>query len=141
MLSPGARRVCTGVTLVELIAFLVVVSIGAVALLGAYRNILPRAPTPAQITQASLLAQERMALILGERAAKGYASLNLDPCASSVLAFCTSFPNGFGAPTVVGANALVPWQGNPTTSYRQITVTATGPGGISLSYVAVLANY
>jgi Tfp pilus assembly protein PilE len=126
-------RACGGVTLVELIAFLVVISIAAVALLGLYRNVLPRAPTPAQITRAGLLAQERMELIVAQRAILGFSSVALDPCRVSAAGICT-LPSGFSI-QVVGDNVA------PTPPSRQITVTVSAAGQQLAQQVVVLTSY
>jgi len=139
MLSARAIPVSGGATLVELIAFLVIVSIGAVALLGSYWNILPRAPTPAQITQATLLAQERLELISAQRSILGFGSLALDPCRSSAVGVCTP-PRGFSI-QVVGDNALVAWLSNPATTHRQVTVEVSASGTRLARQITVFTNY
>jgi Tfp pilus assembly protein PilE len=133
MLNLMGRRACAGVTLVELIAFLVVISIGAVALLGSYRNILPRAPTPAQVTQANLLAQERMELIIGQKALLGFSSVALDPCRTSSVGVCT-LPSGFSI-VVVGDNVA------PTPPTRQVTVTVSASGTQLARQVVQFSSY
>ena len=147
MLSARVPRELAGVTLVELVAFLVVISIGAVALLGSYRNILPRAPTPAQITQAALLAQERMELIAGNRGVLGssisaaFATTALDPCPSA-NAFCPLSSPGFGMQVLGGGTTAVAWLANPTTTHRQVTVTVSSASGTQLAQlITVFTNY
>ena len=68
-----------GFTLLEMIVFIVIVGVAAVALFQMFRQTLPRSPTPGQLVQATQLAQERMELILGRRGVVSYAALN-DPC-------------------------------------------------------------
>ena len=89
-----ARRAATqhGVSLIELIAFIVIMGISVVALLSMYRAVLPHGVTPAQITLATQLAQERMELLLGQRDASGYSTTVLtDPCVGGTPpAICTS---------------------------------------------------
>lgn len=147
MLSARVPRELAGVTLVELVAFLVVISIGAVALLGSYRNILPREPTPAQITQATLLAQERMELIAGNRGVLGssisaaFATTALDPCPSA-NAFCPLSSPGFGMQVLGGGTTAVAWLANPTTTHRQVTVTVSSASGTQLAQlITVFTNY
>jgi Tfp pilus assembly protein PilE len=143
MLIVARRRVAKGVTLVELIAFLVVVSIGAVALLGSYRNILPRAPTPAGITRASLLAQERMELIVGQRTGLGYSSTALDPCPGTQPPCVTVI--GFTV-SVSGVSSVVGWPSDTAPNRllnRIITVTVTDSStNIQLAQQqTILSNY
>ena len=110
--------------------------------MGSYTSILARAPTAAQITQATQLAQERMELILSQKDVLGYNSLGLDPCPPA-SAVCPTLPLGFIASAVGATTASAPWPANPDTSqYRLITVTVTGPQGKQLIQLqSVLANY
>src|SRR5450830_1639346 len=80
-----------GVSLIELIAFIVIMGISVVALLSMYRAVLPRGATPAEITVATHLAQERMELLLGQRIVDGYSTVGLnDPCVGGTPpAICT----------------------------------------------------
>ena len=131
-----------GFTLVEMVIFIVIISVAAVALFQTFRQMLPRSPTPAQLAQATQLAQERMELILGRRSVTGYAALN-DPCVGGTPpAICTTT---FGyVVSVEGINAPPPvpvaWNGNPTADFKLITVKVT-LGILLAQYDAVVANY
>jgi len=127
-----------GVSLIELIAFIVIMGISVVALLSMYRAVLPRGATPAQITLATQLAQERMELILGQREARGYSPVaSLDPCPGPAI--CT--PTTGYTVSVSGASSPVLWS-DVTGNYRQIGVRVVGPDGNQLaSLSAVIANY
>ena len=127
-----------GVTLIELIAFIVIMGIAAVALLSMYRAVLPHGVTPAQITLATQLAQERMELILGQRAARGYSPVvSLDPCPGA--AACTP-PSGYSV-VVNGVSTPVLWS-DVSGNYREIGVRVLGGDGKQLaSLSAVIANY
>lgn len=135
------RRIkrAAGLTLVEMVVFIVIVGIAAFALLRSFGGLLPRSPTGAQLTQASQVAQERMELILGRYAAAGFSAVN-DPCVGGTPpAICTP-PTGY-AVAVSGVAAPVVWNGNPLTNYKLVTVTASF-GGIQLAQEnMVLANY
>jgi hypothetical protein len=125
-----------GVTLIELIAFIVIMGIASMTLLSMYRAVLPRGVTPAEISVATQLAQERMELILGQRAVVGYSPL-VDPCAASAAAVCTA-PAGYGVSSVIVGG----WSGIPVTTYREIGVTVLGPDGTQHARLsAVVANY
>ena len=125
-----------GVTLVELIIFIVIMGISAVALLSMYRAVLPHGVTPAQITLATQLAQERMELILGQRAASGYSPI-VDPCPGPAI--CT--PTAGYSVIVSGVNPPVLWS-DVTGNYRQIGVRVLGPDGNQrANLLAVIANY
>ena len=127
-----------GVTLVELIVFIVIMGIAAVALLSLYRAVLPRGATPAEITLATELAQERMELILGQRAARGYSPVpGLDPCPGPAI--CT--PTTGYSVIVTGISPPVLWS-DVSGDYRQIGVRVLGPDGNQrASLAAVIADY
>jgi len=142
---PGGA-VQRGVSLIELVAFIVIMGIAVVALLSMYRAVLPRGATPAEITLATQLAQERMELILGQRIVDGYSTAVLnDPCVGGVPpAICTNqfTPSGLYSIIVTGINPAVQWSGISTTSYRMFGVKVLGPDGIQLANLsAVIANY
>jgi hypothetical protein len=133
--TPGAGQ--GGVTLIELIAFIVIMGIAVIALLSMYRAVLPRGATPAQITLANELAQERMELILGQRVASGYSPL-VDPCPGPAV--CTPTTAGYSV-VVYGVSPPVLWN-DATGNYRQIGVKVLGPNGNQFaSLSAVIANY
>ena len=129
-----------GLSLIELIAFIVIMGISVTALLSMYRAVLPRGATPAQITLATQLAQERMELLLGRRAARGYSpvvALDLDPCPGAAI--CTS-PTGYSV-IINGVSPPVLWS-DVTGNYRQIGVQVLGPDNNQLAILsAVIASY
>ena len=125
-----------GFSLIELIAFIVIMGIAAVALLSMYRAVLPRGATPAEITLATELAQERMELILGQRVAGGYSPL-ADPCVVSAAAVCTP-TSGYAVSSVIVGG----WSGIPATSYKEIAITVLGPDGTQRAKLsALVADY
>jgi prepilin-type N-terminal cleavage/methylation domain-containing protein len=132
-----------GFTLTELIVVIVVTGFAGAALLQLSFT-RAGAPTPAQITLADQLAQERMELILGTRHTLGFSSI-VDPCASGTPTPCTTV-SGYTI-TLRGVPSALPspesWSVDPDpTHFRQVTVTVTGPTGTQLSsLVAVLGNY
>jgi hypothetical protein len=134
-----------GVTLIELIVFIVIMGICVVALLSMYRAVLPHGLTPAQITLATQLAQERMELILGQRVVDGYSTATFtDPCvgaASPVICTNQFTPPGLYSIVVTGINPAVQWSGTANT-YRMFGVKVLGPDGTQLANLsAVIANY
>lgn len=136
--AAGTRAAQRGMTLIEIIVFIVIMGISVVALLSMYRAVLPHGTTPAQITLATQLAQERMELILGQRVARGYSPVtSLDPCPGAAI--CTP-PPGYSV-VVNGANSPVVWSG-VTSIYRQIGVQVLGPDNNQLAILsAVIGNY
>ena len=148
MSALSARREAAqrGVSLIELIAFIVIMGISVVALLSMYRAVLPRGVTPAQITLATQLAQERMELLLGQRDASGYSTAVLtDPCSGGTPpAICTNqfTPSGLYSIVVTGVNPPLQWSGISTDSYRMLGVKVLGPDGGQLANLsAVIGNY
>jgi len=130
----------SGFTLVEVVVFMVIVGVAAFALLRSFGSVLPRGPTGAQITQASQLAQERIELILGRYQAVGFTAVN-DPCVGGTPpTICTTVPTGYTF-VVDGFAPLVPWNGNPVTNYKLITVTVSFGGRQLAQENAVLASY
>lgn len=135
-----------GLSLIELIAFIVIMGISVTALLSMYRAVLPRGATPAQITLATQLAQERMELLLGRRVASGYSTVMLtDPCVGGTPpAICTDqfTPSGLYSISVTGISPVVQFSGLSTNSYRVLGVEVFGPDGLALANLsAVIANY
>jgi type II secretory pathway pseudopilin PulG len=133
-----------GLTLIELTVFILIMGIAAFALARSFGSLLPRSPTAAQLAQATQLAQERMELILGQRdsPAGGYNAAELDPCKmASPPAICTSTFGYVVSSAGTTAGGEVAWNGNPTTSYKLVTVTATLNGVTLAAQNAVLANY
>jgi Tfp pilus assembly protein PilV len=137
-----------GLSLIELIAFIVIMGISVVALLSMYRAVLPRGATPEQITLATQLAQERMELLLAQRITDGYSTATFtDPCVGALSpVICT---NQFTASTglysiiVTGVNPAVPWPAfSNTNNTRMFGVKILGPTGTQLANLsAVVANY
>lgn len=130
------RRIQHGFTLVELVIFITVAAVLAVALTAAFSTVLRESATPGQLTQAALLAQERMELILAQRRAVGFAAF-ADPCnPGPAPSECTP-----PYPTYVVVAAINdPWPfDNNTTRYRLITVTVTGPSNATLT--TLVANF
>ena len=131
----GLRRRDAGVTLVELIAFIVIVAIVAVAMIQAFGGTMRGSHFGKEMTQATQLAQQRMEVILGQRKTLGYSGFDattFDPCDGTGPVWgaqaCTSTPN-YGVASqfdnpACGANC------------RNITVAVTGPYGDTLATLA-----
>ena len=131
----------SGVSLIELVVFIVIMGISVVALLSMYRAVLPHGATPAQITLATQLAQERMELLLGQRVALGYSPV-VDPCPGAAICTDQYTPSGLYSIIVTGVDPAVPFSGLSTSSYRMLGVQVLGPEGNQLAELsAVIANY
>jgi Tfp pilus assembly protein PilE len=140
MTSPCCGEGQQGLTLVEMVAFLIVVGVGAAAMMPMIRNVLPRAADPSEVTRAVHLAQSRMELIVGQRALSGFSGLN-DPCQAASPPACV-VPTGYTL-TVVGLPLAQAWPTNTDTwRFRLVTVRVTGPDGSVLSTLNhVTGNY
>ncbi len=135
-----ARR---GFTLVETVVFIVIMSFAAYALFRSFGSLLPRSPSAAQLTQATQLAQERMELILGQRDVQTYNNgVDLDPCTrGGPASICASAFTVSSTGTAVAPGTWVAWNGNPTNTYKLVTVTVS-LGGVTLAKQnAVLSSY
>lgn len=129
-----------GLTLVEVIAFLIVAGVAAAALMPMFRNVLQRSPDSNEIVRATHLAQSRMELILAQRVSAGYSGIN-DPCQAANPPAC-AVPGSFSL-TVLGVPTVLAWPVNTDTSqFRLITVRVTGPSGtVAAELSAVAAAY
>jgi type II secretory pathway pseudopilin PulG len=119
----------SGFSLIELVIFIVVLGIAGVAIVSTFVVSGTKAPSLQNQSIAIELAQERMDLILGQRAINGFSSFS-DPCPGPSI--CTA-PSGFTVSSSIANN----WNGD--TAYKVITVTVSGNGNASLQ--ALVANY
>lgn len=135
--SSGSQQ---GVTLVELLVFIVVTAIAVTGVLLAFSATQRGGPTASQIVIAEQLAQERMELMLAQRPILGFDCFSTplaDPCqsataappcpgrAASTASICTTFPAGFTVTTGVSAVA--------GTTEKNVTVQVAGPQGQQLA--------
>ncbi|MBL7480969.1 type II secretion system protein [Legionella bononiensis] len=125
-----------GFTLIELIAFVVLIGIIAGGLLVGLNESLSRANTPTSITQASFLANARMQIILMNRSINGYTTLS-DPCTTSPgLAICTPLSTYAAANNFTVSTPII-----SGTNPKIITITVSGAGdAIIKAYVYNYAN-
>lgn len=121
-----------GVTLVELVAFIVIVALLTTGLIAAFTSAMRDTPKSGEITQVLQLAQERMELIVAYKKSQGFAAL-VDPCTlASPPAQCSS-PTGYS----VSVPAFTAWNGS--TAFKVITVNVTGLQTTTLT--ALVASY
>lgn len=123
----------TGLSLVELIFFIVIVAVLAAGLFGVFASSLRSAPQGGQTDSAAEIAQQRMELILAQRRAVGFAAF-ADPCVPGPGPAVCAPPAGYG----VSSNIVTGWSGDPL-NYKVITVTVTGP--VTSDTTALAANY
>jgi type II secretory pathway pseudopilin PulG len=121
----------TGFTLIELVVFIVVMGIVALAVIVPLTTALGlKSPTANYQTTAIELAAERMDAIIGQRRLKTYPPT--DPCPGP--AFCTA-PTGY----TVTPTITTPFTISGDNAYSQVVVAVTGLGTATLA--AVVGNY
>lgn len=113
-----------GLTLLEMILFIVVLGVAGVALLATLSAPLTGAGTHTEAVTAAQVAQARMEVMLGYKRKNGFPADGLcspdpDPCPGP--AACTT-PAGWTVDT-----GCEPWDGNDTSYYQVFVVTANGP--------------
>lgn len=143
-----------GASLVELIAFIVIVSIAVIGVMISFSAALRGGPTSREMTIATQLAQERMELILAQKRVLGFVCFTVprfDPCqaaaaaglcpatAASAQPQCTP-PAGYSL--MLTPPALTMWAGgggNP--DMQVVTVTVRGPDGIQFTLDSLVTDY
>ena len=131
-LGRGAGCGARGFSLIELVIFIVIVSIMGVALLASFSVTTRSSPDAGQMTQATQLAQERIELILAQRRAAGFAAF-VDPCTFGTPPSACTPPAGYTVTAAIAPN----WSGD--TNYRVITVTVGGT--MAAAATVLVANY
>lgn len=115
-----------GFSLIEMIVFILIIGIAAIAVLRSFGSFLQKSPTGNRQTTAIALAQERMELILAQRQLKGFNSFT-DLCSGgSPPSICTA-PSGY---TITSTISSVTIGGD--SNYKNITVTVSGLGDATL---------
>lgn len=110
-----------GVTLIELVIFILIISIGLAAVTVVMTTVLTRAPLMQQTSEALSLAQGRMEIILGWRYLFGYQNL-VDPCLSvSPPAMCSNTLPGYTVTSLITPISI-----NGDANYKRVTVTVVG---------------
>ena len=121
------RKRETGFTFIEIVAFILVIGIIAVAMLTGLNQSQRYINQPDQILMSQYLANARMQIIMMNRAVNGYSSLT-DPCTTTpALAICTPLStyaadNGMSVatPAISGSNP------------KLISITVTGTRNVVL---------
>ena len=145
-----------GVTLIEMIAFIIIVGLLMSGLIGGFSTTMRGTAVPKQVTQALQLAQERMELIRARKDVVGFACFTgtrFDPCtAAPLVGSCPPTPAAthpacnaamtFGytvqPPVLDETGACMGGDAN----YKCITVTVTDAGGNKAAELqTAVANY
>lgn len=161
----NSRFHARGVTLIELIAFIIIVGVLVSGLIGGFSTTLRGSGTPKQMTQALQLAQERMELIRARKDAVGFACFTddangprYDPCgtanaagscpatsAATLHPACGTPPlSGYVVTPALDDNSVAPVSGcmGGDVNYKCITVTVTDSTGTKFAELkAAVANY
>jgi prepilin-type N-terminal cleavage/methylation domain-containing protein len=119
-----------GFTLIELIVFIVIISILASAILLSFVTVMSKTPITLQSIIANQTAKQCAEWFIGQRRMNGYSSIT---CNSTVPAFCT-VPSGY---TLTANCSTTPISGD--TNYETITITVSGAGSAVLTFL--IANY
>lgn len=130
----GARTGGEGFSLMEVVLFIVVVSVLLAGLVTTFSSSLRDSPRAGELDLVAELAQQRMELILAQRRAAGFAAL-ADPCVPGPGPAACVPPPGY---TVVSSIAAG-WGGDPA-NFKVVTVGVTGPSTTAGS-AALVANY
>lgn len=139
-----------GVTLIELVMFIIILAILGVGLVTTYVNLLTQSDEPNRLTVANLLAKERMELITGQRRITNLDAFeNLaDPCGSSTAGTCTlpsqleDYSVGSSISELFSLNPQTAPAGGSSANYKLITVTVNGPGDAGKTILnSVVARY
>ena len=132
MLAPARIR---GVTLVELIVFIVIAGIAMVVLVQVFALTTRGSHTGKQLTQGIHLAQQRLEVIRGQRERLGYAgftAVTYDPCppvGAWTAQACQTTSYAGGSYTITSTFSDVACGAN----CKQVTVTVTEPDGGTVS--------
>ena len=121
-----------GFTIIELIVFIVIISIAASILFPILMSLKYSGTLPDQ-TVAQQLARSRMELILERRNMLGFQSTS-DPCNDA-----TPPAAGCSVPTDYAVSSSIASDWNGDTNYRVITVQVTGKAQATL--IELVANY
>lgn len=144
-----------GVTLVELIAFIIIVGLLVSGLMSGFSVTMRGSATPMQVTQALQLAQERMELIRARKDVVGFACFTgtrYDPCTAAILVPpCPAMPASAhpacNAATTLGYTVTPALDETGAcmggdANFKCITVTVTNASGGQLARLqAAVANY
>ncbi len=138
---PAMPAAIRGVTLIELIAFIIIAGIAMVILVQVFAVSMHGSHTGKQLTQGVHLAQQRLEVIRGQRSRLGYAGFTAttyDPCppvGTWIAQACqtTTYPAGNYQITSTFNGAADACGAGTGTDCRVVTVTVTEPGGVTVS--------
>lgn len=131
----------SGLTLIEMILFIVVIGVAGVALITTLSSPLTGAGVQTNTLTAAQVVQARMEIMLGQKRKAGYpedplnCQAELDPCPGAGLAACDT-PTGW----TVGSGCEA-WSANgDTNEFVVLVVSATGPDGGAATARTLIGN-
>lgn len=136
--APGARTAARGVTLIELIAFIIIAGIAMVVLVQVFAVTTRGSHTGKQLTQGVHLAEQRLEVIRGQRVRLGYSGFTAttyDPCppvGAWAAQACQTTSYAGGSYTVTSTFSDVACGAD----CKQVVVTVTDPNGMTVSVLS-----
>jgi type II secretory pathway pseudopilin PulG len=132
-------RLNKGYTLIELIMFMVIVTILSTTIFVGYEVAMSGAADVSNNARAMFIAEQRMDLIIGQKIKNGFSGF-VDPCVSLFASpatdnICSKGSFAFGY--TVLSSITTPWNANA--NLKLVTVTVSGPGSATLA--TVVGNY
>ena len=127
------RKAQKGLTLLEMVLFIVVIGVAGVIILTTLASPLTGAGTQTEAVTAAQVAQARMEVVLGQKRRQGFPGS--DPCAGDPsLTFC-QVPGDWSVNT-----GFEDWGSEDPDDYQVIVVTAEGPNGTSHTIRTLVAR-
>lgn len=122
-----------GFTLIEVVVFTVVLSIVAIMMMMGMNISLKGSPDITKKTQAMLMAQQRMEIIMGKRLYDGFAFM-ADPCGAGPFPDILCAEGAYAYGYTVSSTLTPNWSGNPNLTL--VVVNVTGPSTATLTTIA-----
>lgn len=110
-----------GLSLIEIVIFIVILGITLVSTLKMFKSVLIYNSRPGDLLMASQLADARMNLIILQKRVYGFSNIS-DPCSSGTLAVCTSLAS-FATSKGFTVTSSIPAAVN---GVRTATITVSG---------------
>lgn len=126
-------RIYRGFTLIEVIIFIAVLSIVAIMMMMGMNISLKGSPDTTKKTQAMIMAQQRMEIIMGKRLYDGFPFF-ADPCGAGPFPDILCAEGAYAYGYTVSSTLTPNWSGNPDLTL--VVVNVTGPSTATLTTIA-----
>lgn len=123
---------CRAFTLIEVVIFIVILSIVGLSILLGMNMSLKGSPDATKNTQSIMLAQQRMELMLGQRYSVGFSGFT-DPCGAGPFPDILCGEGAYALGYTISSSITPSWSGNADLTL--ITVTVTGPDSATLTTI------